>query len=288
MVKRILYLLIVLLFISTTAAASTMYELASVQGTDKVTVTGVTDSRFVAANDNIISQISIYGPSSANSATLNISTPDYNVVYSIVKTSGYFKPVYTETMSLYRLGSLVTTSESSYNGYFSSGTYINVEITDTGIRGVNTSLYINILPTPDITVTSSVSTRVKLTVVSSSELQKQNLKDKLNALFFMLYTLINYVYPDSDSALLSIMYFISSIMDFVVAIIWISITNTYLVVVWVEASFLFYAGWRNNSIRGFLDNLIRWNKNTATTIFAAAKSLLELLRQTISLIPGLG
>ena len=84
-------------------------------------------------------------------------------------------------------------------------------------------------------------------------------------------------------------YFMSAVMDFAVAAIWLSITNTYLVAVWGEALFIFYAGWRNNGIKGFINDLVRFHKVTAEFIIKAAQALFQMFHDVVKAIaPGYG
>ena len=291
-VINVLCLLMLLLVAVDTATASTVYQLASVDGTDKITATGVTDTRFMSANNNVITQLTLSGSSDADTISVNISTPDYLVVYTQQKsTTGLFKLTYTETLGLYRNGILTQTSTGAYDGYGIGGNPYSLTLSDAGVFGTNGTLYANILPSPEGTVTASAATKAKITVMSVNELSKLDMKGDLNLFFYMIYGLatITPMYKDADSSLLALVFFMSAVMDFTVAVIQISITNTYLVLVWMEVLFIFFAGWRNNSIKGFIDDLLSWHKATAELIVKSAQALFQMFHDVVKAIaPGYG
>lgn len=289
---RISVVIILLLLSGAIASASVQYSLASVEERDKVRINSVTDSRFMAANNNAISSMGLLLTVDDSIVTLNISDPDSTIAYTITKTkTGLFNYLLEYNLKTYENGGLVSDQSSSrtLQSIFVGTNWETVTFDDGMVQARNLSASSGIVPSHDITVTTSSSTRVDLVVVNVNELQSIAIQDDLNFLFATIYSIISIVYKDPDNGLLTFLYLFSYIMDATLLVLWLSITNTYLVIVWIEGIICFYAGWRNNGRKGFMDNMIKWHISILQAILTVSKSLFEIVHDIIkSIVPGYG
>ena len=273
-------------------AATTQYTLGSVETKDVVRVQSVTDTRFMSANDNAISSMKLLLTVDAPVVTLNISNPDSTVVFTFLKSdAGLFKKLIETNIKTYSSGSLVSNESSSriYHALFGGTNWESISIDGDSVISGDLSAEAGLLPSNEITISTSSSTRVDLTVVDMGSLQKIAIQDDLNWLFSFIYSLLTIVYSDPDNGLLSFLYLFSFVMDATLAVLWLTFTNTYLVVVWIEAIISFYAGWRNNKIKGFVDNMVKWHLGLLKGILYITKELFTIVHDVIkSILPGYG
>lgn len=300
MKTQLLIVVMVLLLSGSLASASVQYSLASVEIEDVVRVDSIADTRFMAANDNIIIDLRLYGMpldiGGTGAGTLNISNQGYLISYSsaIIKT-GSFTSLYNSTLLVYKNGVLVSNESSSLDipWYKFGGQFMNMDltITDGWVYGSNVSAEIGMLPAPEVTVTSSTSVKSIITITNVAELYRTDLKEDLNVLFSFMYWALTAspLYNDEDGGLLSFLYVFSFSMDALLWFIWLSIANTASVFAWIESAIVFYAGWRNNKIKGFVDNLIKWHILIVKVIAGAIYVLFIVVYDFIkSIVPGIG
>lgn len=293
MVKISIAIVFLLLMVSCSiGSASVQYPLASVDSQDKVRVNSVTDTRFMAANNNAISSIELLVTVDQSPVTVNLTNPDSVAVYTITKTkTGYFNYLLEYNLKIYENGGLVSNESSSrtLQAVFGGTNWESVTIDDGMIYARNLSAVSMLIPSHEITVSTSSSTRVDLTVVNVNELAAIAIQNDLNWLFALLYSLLSFVYDDPDNGLLSFLYLFSYLMDATLLVLWLSFTNTYLVIVWIEGLITFYAGWRNNKMKGFMDDMLSWHQAVAVFVLKAAKQYFEIVHDIIkSIVPGYG
>lgn len=299
MKTRVIILLLFLLLSGSVASATTQYPLASVDIEDEIKVKSVTNTRFMAANDNVISLLEVEVLRPVGITTVNITTPDHVVVYTITNTkTGIVERTLVRNIKSYRNGVLVDNMSSTWSGpeflldnrdtiYLKEGSAF---IKKGSVSAGNLTAESAIIPTHEVTVsTATSSVIVTLRVSNVAELQRIAIEDDLNPLFSFMYWALSIAYDDADGGLLSFLYIFSFSMDAILWLIWISITSTFSVFAWIESFIVFYAGWRNNKIKGFVDNLVKWHIAIGKAIAGAIYALFIIVYDFIkSVVPGIG
>lgn len=295
--RRSTVLVLLCLLLASVASASVQYPLESVDVEDKITIPAVVDTRFMAANNNIIKTVDVDFVRGYGVNVVNLSSQDYVISYTVTKTSVSIGYVDLEhSLKMYEGGALVyNESQTTHSSKFllDSKAHIRIKNGFVNIPGppVNLTPESTLLPAPEVTVSTSTSASVKLLVVNMAEVQRSSMKDDLNPLFSVMYWFITIspFYSDSEGGLLSFMYVFSISMDVILWIIWLSISSTASVFAYIEGAIVFYAGWRNNKLKGFVDNLVQYHLAIFQVTVVSIKELfIQVYGFIKSIVPGIG
>lgn len=303
---RILIVLMVLISgVVVASATTTQYPLASVAEEDDFKIKSVFDTRFTAANNNVINELEVSVSIPVGVSVLNVTTPDYVVMYTTTKTkTGILERTLVRNIKIYKNNVLVENISNTWTGSSivlsntdtltlkSQTVYVKKGPTYTGEGPVNNfSSSEVVLPTYGVLISTPTASTVYLHVINVALASRYGLEDDLNPVFSAMYWLLTLspFYKDADGGLLSFMYVFSISMDAILWLIWLSITSTFSVFAYIEAGITFYAGWRNNKLKGFMDNMVKWHIAIGKAIAGAIYALFIIVYDFIkSVVPGIG
>ena len=290
MVKLPVFIMLVLLAFTIPAAAVTQdLTIGYIDAVNQIEFTDVGDTHFKTAAENQISLIGITASDSSGNISVSVETPDYQIWVNSTRLSCVFcifRHDYNTSLSVYRGGTLLYTN---YTIDTIASTRLRVEVSETGVsaqRGkLKGSLWYGhqILTAPEATIQANTPLTVKLDIINNDLITRNKMVGRMNMLFSVLYSLIvdggsswfELGLDDTEGSIATTFYFMSSVMDLVMFVLYLCFTSTWAVFAFVEGGIMFYAGWRNNNLKRFLKDYIAWNKGLIILALMTAEKLYE-------------
>lgn len=302
MVKAYILFVLALLFCALPGAAITeTMTIGYIESENIISFDDVGDVQFNTAPGNQIKFIKIVAADSSGNISIKTTTPDYIVWANSSRLPCafcVFRHDYNTSVAVYRGGSLLYTNSTLQTII---GNNMRVEISEQGInvqRGlpsVFATVWFKhpILTSSTATIQANTPLVVDLVIINNDIIAQNKMISELPPLFAVLYHLIvddgktfELGIDDSNSTVLSIFYYISTILSVVVFVLLMCLTSTWAVVAFIEGVIIFYAGWRNNDLKHFLNDYIGWHKGLIILMIEVANKLYTALIDALRAIRG--